>query len=150
MDERTQEWLNRTRQLDRKHAIRGGLSRDSGAIKQTSATVVGALAVIAILLTSPIRLSEPPAPPAAIQAGIEDRVKVAPDSPAGRAVRVVGAVVPPAVLPPTASPGGIPIVPPHVPIWNRPRVTEKIEFAIPTELPPPQIPTGRIPNLVTR
>ena len=150
VDERTQEWLNRTRQLDRKHAIRGGVQRDSGAIKQTSATVVGALAVIAVLLISPIRLSETPIPTSTIPAGAADRVNVAPESPAGRAVRVVGAIVPPAVLPPMVSSGGAPIVPPHVPIWTGPRVTGKVQFEVPSELPPAEIPSGRSSNLVTR
>jgi hypothetical protein len=148
MEDKTQEWLHRTRQLDRKHAIRGGVQRDLGAIKQTSAVLVGALAVMGVLIIAPLRLSESPAP--RIRPGPESRVQIDPKTPAGQALHVVRAVLPADILPPTTQTSNIPSVPPAVSIWNSPRISGGISLQSPSRLPEPAMPESRESNLLTR
>jgi hypothetical protein len=149
MDDRTQEWLHRTRQLDRKHALRGGVTPDTLLIKQTSATVVGALAVMAFLIICPLRLKDSPAPSPRIDAGEEKRVVVESITAAAQFVPIVRAVLPQSALPP-APPAGIPVVAPPVSIWRPNEIIGDMTLQKPDELPPPSIPTRNSPNLVTR
>jgi hypothetical protein len=134
VEDRTQEWLHKTRMLDRKHAIRGGVVPDSAVIRQTSLTVIGAIAVMAILLISPLRLSDPPVPKPRIQPGAESRVQIDPNSPAGRALTAARAVLP--VLPPIVAENHVPSVPPAVSIWSAPRFPAGLRLTAPSGLPP--------------
>ena len=150
MDERTQEWLHRTRRVDRKPAIRGGPEPDPGLIRQTSITVVAALAIMAVLIIAPLRMSDLPVPSPRLPADGENRVVVESVASAAQFVPVVGEVLPSAILPSPPGPAGIPMVVPHVPIWTSPRAFDVPDRVVPSLLPPAAPGERASPNLVTR
>jgi hypothetical protein len=132
--------------LDRKHAIRGGVSRDAALVRQTSLTVVGALAVMVVLMASPTRVGN--SPPPRLQPGVESRVQIDPDSPVGRALTAARAVLP--VFPPILPKSRIPNVPPAVSIWRGQRISGGVTLNPPSDLPPPSLSGAKEHNLTLR
>ena len=130
--DKTQEWLNRTIQLDRTPPVRGGLNTEPHARKHTALAVLGAIAAMAlgIALMSRTGIRAASAPARIVEIGgaarVQDNVSAAiPEPAAMRApapsrakARASGAMA----WPPLTLDGGVVPLPGHTappaPVWT--------------------------------